>query len=246
MTYAVLPDHVVSAWAELSPAAKAVVVCLAVHMNGQGECWPGRERIMQRSGIRTPYTVSKATKELQEKGLLTVRRRVRQSCVYEWADSEGQGKQPSESPEGEPNRLSAASEGRPDRSREGEPGRPLNNTTLSTENTKYSPGGTKSASTPVELRGLELYEGDVKLRRRWPSLLKAWGRAHPGVDIGAEVARAHAWEVANSTRRKKDKARFLGGWLSRVKVDSSLANTEPPPLLPEVVDALEAHAARTT
>ena len=40
-----------------------------------------------------------------------------------------------------------------------------------------------------------------------------------------------------------DKARFLGGWLSRVKVDSSLADADPPPLSPELVDAIEAHAA---
>lgn len=69
--------------------------------------------------------------------------------------------------------------------------------------------------TPPELVGLELYEADQKLCARWPALIKAWKIAYPGVDILAEVRKAHAWEVANPDKRKVQKARFLAGWLGR-------------------------------
>ena len=73
----------------------------------------------------------------------------------------------------------------------------------------------KTHEIPPELVDLELYAVDEKLCARWPKLFAAWKVAYPGLDIVAEVKRAHAWEVANPKRRKKDRARFIGNWLQR-------------------------------
>lgn len=67
----------------------------------------------------------------------------------------------------------------------------------------------------AELAGLELYEHDKRLCARWPDLMRAWRLAYPAVNIMHEVRAAHAWEVANPLRRKKDRARFLANWLAR-------------------------------
>ncbi len=72
-----------------------------------------------------------------------------------------------------------------------------------------------SATPPDELKGLALYETDKKLISRWPELMKAWKQSYPGVNILAEIKKAHAWETANPDRRKINRARFLTGWLSR-------------------------------
>ena len=70
-------------------------------------------------------------------------------------------------------------------------------------------------TTAPELEELRLYRNDEKLRKRWPDLLEAWRQAYPGVDILAEVRKAHAWEMANPSKRKRDRARFLTNWLGR-------------------------------
>jgi hypothetical protein len=70
---------------------------------------------------------------------------------------------------------------------------------------------------PSELMGLELYAADKTLCARWCDLLPAWRQAYPGVDVIAEIRKAHAWEVANKSRRKVDRPRFLGNWLSRAQ-----------------------------
>ena len=68
--------------------------------------------------------------------------------------------------------------------------------------------------TPKELADLELYAEDERLCRRWHELLAAWKVAYPGIDILAEVRKAHAWEVVQPIR-KKDRAAFLRRWLNR-------------------------------
>lgn len=68
---------------------------------------------------------------------------------------------------------------------------------------------------PEELKGLELYEADTRLCKRWDKCIASWRAAFPGVDIEGELRRAHAWEVSNPQKRKVDKARFLYGWFSR-------------------------------
>lgn len=65
------------------------------------------------------------------------------------------------------------------------------------------------------LIGLELYVADEKLKREIWKVDKAWMKAYPGVSLEAEIRSAHAWEMANPSRRKVNRIRFLNGWLSR-------------------------------
>ncbi len=74
-----------------------------------------------------------------------------------------------------------------------------------------------SGSIPAELQGLNLYEGDMNLCKKLPTLMIAWKDAFPGVDIIAEIKKAHAWEVSNPTKVKKNRPRFLQNWLSRAQ-----------------------------
>ncbi len=79
------------------------------------------------------------------------------------------------------------------------------------------PSGSAPSTPPVPdaLKGLQLYEKDATLCRRWPELFPLWCDAYPGLDVLAEVKVAHAWEVSNPKRQKKDKPRFLANWLKR-------------------------------
>ncbi len=75
----------------------------------------------------------------------------------------------------------------------------------------------KSETIPAELQGLALYEKDKKLIQAWPELKVALEKANPGVVVKLEVAKAHAWEVANPQRRKRDRPRFLTSWMARAQ-----------------------------
>jgi len=68
---------------------------------------------------------------------------------------------------------------------------------------------------PEALRGLELYENDPALCAAWQGLIAAAQRAHPHLDLEREVAKAHLWELARPSRRKKDRKRFLSSWFAR-------------------------------
>lgn len=74
---------------------------------------------------------------------------------------------------------------------------------------------------PPELANLALYRVDKKLCARWPELIAAWTEAYPNLNVPKTVASAHAWEVANVKRRKRDKARFLQSWLDKEQDRSS-------------------------
>jgi len=80
---------------------------------------------------------------------------------------------------------------------------------------KKKSGG--KVEVPEELRGLELYENNEKLLRKWDSLIKSWRLSCPGVDIQAEVAAAHSWELSCPSKRKVDKCRFLNRWLKKAQ-----------------------------
>jgi uncharacterized protein YdaU (DUF1376 family) len=74
-----------------------------------------------------------------------------------------------------------------------------------------------AAPVPEELRDLPLYAADKALCRRWPELYESLKAACPGVDVLAEIAQAHSWEVANPKKRKKNRTRFLQSWLNRAQ-----------------------------
>ncbi len=79
------------------------------------------------------------------------------------------------------------------------------------------PSKTPAPTPPVppELGALELYRTDEKLIRQFPTLLAAWRAAYPGISVEGEIRKAHAWEVANPSMRKKNRPRFLQNWLSK-------------------------------
>ena len=83
------------------------------------------------------------------------------------------------------------------------------------EKSKGSKGETDGDSIPEVLRGLELYENNTKLLKRFPTNYRNWKKAYPHLDIDHQIVKAHCWEIDNPKRQKQSKARFLGGWLSR-------------------------------
>ena len=85
---------------------------------------------------------------------------------------------------------------------------------------------------PSELKGLALYEKDEKLCSQWGGLLPAWKLAYPGVDVVAEVRKAHAWEVSNPQNQKKNRGRFLANWLQRAQDAPRKAGNGPPAFQP--------------
>jgi hypothetical protein len=80
-----IPWSVVNVWNKLSPSAKSVAVAVGAFI---AEGWRGvsREEIASRAGLRTAKAVSKATWELQCRGLLIVRRRPNLSALYGWRE----------------------------------------------------------------------------------------------------------------------------------------------------------------
>lgn len=66
-----------------------------------------------------------------------------------------------------------------------------------------------------DLSGLELYESDKTLGKKWSELRRAWSLAYPNLNVLEEVRKAHAWEVANPARQKRNRPRFLSNWLGR-------------------------------
>jgi len=82
--FAVIPENVVASWPRLSFAAKAVTVAAASFMDARGECFPGREKLMERSGLKDKESVTKGLKELEAADLLEIRRRKRQSSLFRW------------------------------------------------------------------------------------------------------------------------------------------------------------------
>ena len=88
MGYAFLPENIMQSWPRLSPAAKAVAGALASFMNKEGKCWPRRATLAKQAGLGRLKSVTKATHELEELGLLCIDRRRRASAVYSWADQD--------------------------------------------------------------------------------------------------------------------------------------------------------------
>lgn len=101
-----------------------------------------------------------------------------------------------------------------------------------------------AAEPPPELFELELYRADEKLCRLWPEVFPAWKAAFPAVDVIAIVRQAHAWEVANPDRRKKNRSAYLQRWLSKAQDNPPLfaraaaANNNQAPRKPTSVAGL--------
>lgn len=87
------------------------------------------------------------------------------------------------------------------------------------------------AVVPAELAGLQLYAKDSILCRSWPTIRPEWDVSFPGLDVLAQVRMAHAWEMANPTRRKVNRISFLTNWLTRSQDKGVYQRRapEPPP-----------------
>ena len=96
-------------------------------------------------------------------------------------------------------------------------GVPSSSSSLSSSSSEDKTKKEKSAErfeAHPDLQGLELYSTDLKLNAAWPSFKVAQALACPGIDILAELRKAHAWEVGNPSKRKKNRTRFLGNWFA--------------------------------
>jgi hypothetical protein len=100
------------------------------------------------------------------------------------------------------------------------------------EDTSAEPATPASAppaifAVPEELTGLAIYEADAKLCMELPQMIPTWKQAYPGVDVRAEIRKAHAWEQANPTRRKtpRGRMRFLNSWMERAQNDGGRHGT---------------------
>ncbi len=208
--YAFLPAHVMAIMPHLKESGVRVAVGLAAFMDGNGECYPTRAQLAEKGGLSSLASVTEGSRKLAIAGVLRTQRRPNTSNRYAWTD-------PAESrpnlPTGKSAKLTFQKSGKSVSPTAGKSVSPTPN--IPTEHSHSSV--CEAAPVPRELVGLELYEVDAKLIVRWPSLLKAWRQAYPAVDIPGEVRRAHAWEVANPTKRKTNRPRFLGSWISRAQ-----------------------------
>ena len=77
------------------------------------------------------------------------------------------------------------------------------------------------------------------------SMVEAWGKAFPAVDITAAVRRAREWCLANPTKLKRNGRRFVTGWLAREQERGGCdRGSSPPPMhLTGRAAALAAQAA---
>ena len=77
---------------------------------------------------------------------------------------------------------------------------------------------------PNDFKNLELYSdktlpGIQALWNKWESVKSAGETAYPGIDIVRELKKAHAWEIANTSKRKTDRLKFLNNWFKRAQDD---------------------------
>ncbi len=98
----------------------------------------------------------------------------------------------------------------------------------SSERSAPSPGDLKKRETEtawvrdILFAGCPLYQADKKLLtindKGSPAILtlwRAWKATYSNVDLFLEVKKAHAWEVANPARQKKNRLKFLNSWVNR-------------------------------
>ena len=74
-----------------------------------------------------------------------------------------------------------------------------------------------SPYVPQDLQGLELYEKDQELCRRYDGMLKRWRERYWMLGVVEIVQDCHMWELENPKKRKKDRISFIGNWLRAEK-----------------------------
>lgn len=74
-----------------------------------------------------------------------------------------------------------------------------------------------SVPPPVDLKDLALYVADTMLCEQYEALKVGWAKAYPGINLLAEIRKAHAWEISNPVKRKINRAPFLNRWLGKAQ-----------------------------
>ena len=72
---------------------------------------------------------------------------------------------------------------------------------------------------PDELKDLPRFIACSRLVCEWQTIKHEWSMTYPGVDLMAELRKAHAWQNANPKKAKTPKGQmaFLVNWLSRAQ-----------------------------
>jgi len=209
----------------ITTGERLVLLSLADNADEDGSCWPGHNYTARKTGL-SERSVRRQISTLVTKGFLVAHTRFDDSgrqitnlyklSMPALSDRDtitdipgGQGVQ-----------------GEGDTSDQGR-GTPVTTPVRTTVNepsegnVRTAPNREKPRSAPAfvpdDLENLELYRQDDKLCERWESFRDASETAYPGVDVVAEVAKAHSWEVANPARRKKNRLAFLNNWLTRAQ-----------------------------
>lgn len=90
----------------------------------------------------------------------------------------------------------------------GEPASTLDVGPASNMGDKPIPTGSDDEPDDERVGQILSFYGDLK-----PSLVARWLERYPDIDVVQEVEDASIWELANPSKAKKDKARFLNNWL---------------------------------
>ncbi len=82
--FALIPEKFLNALPKMSPMAAKVGIAIASFMSKKGECFPSREAIGKKCGVRRMKTITAATRQLQDLDVLVEKRRRNQSSKYRW------------------------------------------------------------------------------------------------------------------------------------------------------------------
>lgn len=202
----ILPATVYDRLPELSESAVKVAVVLARYADASGESFPNQETIAADSGL-SRRAVHNGIDRLRDLGLLDVApgRGRGITSVYQWSEKvhieaeKGNARAPFSEKKGahsDKKRCTSAHAYKEE----------LSSNYPSAPKQKSKGASTTSAVTWTG----DSFDAPDALRQKWEA-------AYPGVDLDRELAKAEGWYLANPSKRKKNHARFLTGWLSRAK-----------------------------
>lgn len=111
-------------------------------------------------------------------------------------------------------------------------GNPQETETVSTENpqitltTNHKPitNKTPSASRDSRVPQVEWSEAGFQIPE---SVQAGFKTAYPAVSLDGEIAKAHAWVIANPKNRKSNWGRFLNSWLQKAQDKAPRVQTKP-------------------
>lgn len=86
----------------------------------------------------------------------------------------------------------------------------------------------KEVTVPPELANMELYRRDYRLCSNWESLIQAWKKKFPEIDLMFQLGKAHQWELDNPGKVKSNRPAYLERWFARAQ--SNAAYSKPPAL----------------